>query len=210
MKNREFTPEELLTIASYNRSAETWAKSHSSIEFWSREFAIFRNYLPAGRILEIGSGGGRDAKLFIGAGYDYIGTDVSEELLNQARNANPDGIFLKQSVYDLIFPKGYFDGFWASAVLLHIPKTRLSEALRRINSITRKSGIGFISIKEGVGEKVEEEILEGEEFSRLFAYFSDAEFADFLYNNGFDILRHQRKPMSEKTIWLTYFVQTKK
>lgn len=204
---KEFTPEELLTIASYDRTAKEWTRNHSTADFWASEFTRFKTYLPKGKILELGAGGGRDARLFIDGGYYYIGTDVSGGLLEQARIANPTGLFLRQSIYNLVFPKDYFDGFWASAVLLHIPKNRLKEALEKINHVTRKSGIGFISIKEGQGEKIEEDLEYGE---KLFSYFSDEEFATYLYDCNFDVLWHQRRPMSEKTIWLTYLVETRK
>ena len=58
----------------------------------------------------------------IAFGYDYTGTDISTGLLNEARKKVPGQSFYEMSVYDLDFPEGTFDGFWASAILLHIPK----------------------------------------------------------------------------------------
>lgn len=41
--------------------------------------------MPAGKILEVGSGGGRDAKDLIEMGYEYIGIDISKGLLEEAK-----------------------------------------------------------------------------------------------------------------------------
>lgn len=140
-------------------------------DFGARKWIGSQELLPTGKVLEIGSGGGRDAKELIAKGYKYTGTDVSKGLLEEARKANPSTVFLRQSVYDLDFPDNTFDGFWASAVLLHIPKDRIDEALSRLRAVVRNDGIGFISIKQGEGQKIEEYEPDMEEKrTRLLAY----------------------------------------
>lgn len=119
----KLTPEEELTIKTYDVHAEAWVSEHSSSGFWAEEMKIFRELLPEGRIIEIGSGGGRDAKELIEMGYNYVGIDASEGLLKQARKVNPNATLEHKSVYDLDYPENYFNGFWTSATLLHIPKS---------------------------------------------------------------------------------------
>lgn len=206
-----FTSDEIKTIASYDDTAKKWAGHHSTPGWWNNEIAEFKKYLPNGKIIEVGSGGGRDAKDLINAGYDYIGTDVSKGLLNVARENNPGVIFVKSSVYDLAYPNNSFDGFWASAVLLHIPKDRINEALVRLHSIVKSGGIGFISVKQGKGQKLEAEDAQiGKMHERLFSYYSLNEFSDILINNNFEILNSFVKPTEGKTVWLVFFVKVKK
>ena len=50
--------------------------------------------------------------------------------------------------YKLNFPSGSFDGFWASASLLHIPKNKIHQVLSDIKNIIKPNGIGFISLKQ--------------------------------------------------------------
>ena len=134
----KLTPQEKLTIEAYDQNATTWAQSRNKKGDWAKEKETFKEYLPSGKVLEIGSGGGRDAKDLIEMGYEYTGTDISKGLLEEARKNNPKATFLLQSVYELDFPEKTFDGFWACAVLLHMPKDRMSEALKSIHNVIKK------------------------------------------------------------------------
>lgn len=198
--------EERLTTDGYDRCALAWSEEHGSPDYWAKEMAAFQTLLPAGRILEIGAGGGRDAKELIALGYQYVGTDISVGLLDVARRELPDHEFHEQSVYDLSFPE-LFDGFWASAVLLHIPKRRIDQALRQIKSVVRPGGIGFISLKEGTGEAFETEIVGGHELKRFFAYWSEVEFSSVLARNCYEVVQHIYHPRSERTRWHCFLVQ---
>jgi SAM-dependent methyltransferase len=155
--------------------------------------------------LEIGCGGGRDAKELIALGYGYVGTDISAGLLEEAKKNNPGATFQQVSLYDLNFTEP-FDGFWCAAVLLHIPKRRIDEALQAIKKNIKKGGIGFIAIKEGDGEKMETEGgLDGD--GRLFVYWQNDEFKQALTSNGLEVLQEGYYPKSERTKWLTYHIK---
>ncbi len=201
-------PKELTTAQTYDQSAQTWSGVHNSKGFWATEMENFHRLLPSGKILEIGSGGGRDAKELVELGYEYVGTDISTGLLEVARQNLPNETFLNQSVYDLDFQGEKFDGFWASAVLLHIPKDRMNEALARIKSVLVTRAIGFISLKDGIGEKVEHDEINGKQLERFFSYWQKDEFAKMLQENGYTVIDYSYHPMSEKTRWHCFFVQT--
>lgn len=200
---KELTPVENNTIKFYDSQASEWVSNHSSMRFWGDEIDRFHELLPSGRLLEVGSGGGRDAMELIKLGYEYTGTDISEGLLEEARRFNPGASFLRQSVYNLDFSVNSFDGFWASAVLLHIPKYRIGEALESIHRVIEDNGIGFIAVKQGDGEKVEAD-------GRFFVYYTEAEFAERLQLSNFEIIESRINQMSNKTIWLVNFVKAVK
>jgi SAM-dependent methyltransferase len=204
----KLSPDEETTLRAYQSSAEPWAKAHNTADFWAEELAEFHQALPTGRVLEVGCGGGRDAQLLISMGYDYIGTDPVPELIEIAQAENPSGQFVVRSVYDLALlnPMPY-DGFWACAVLLHIPRARINEALQEIRSVVRVGGIGFISLKEGDGQSVIEEGEAGQSIRRLFTFWQLNEFVQTLEANGFRTVTKNRKPVSEKTTWLNYIVR---
>jgi len=199
------TVDEETTIRTYNKLASEWASGHLDPDYWREEFTKFKELLPAGNLLEVGCGGGRDAKELIKLGYNYVGTDISEELLKEARIANPGAVFQQISLYDLDFPEP-FDGFWCAAVLLHIPKRRIHEALQAIKRNINRGGTGFIAMKEGTFEGIET----GHDYDgdgRFFAYWRNDEFKAVLAANGFEVIQEVRKPMSKLTTWLVYFVR---
>ncbi len=201
----KLTPQELKTKQTYDKIAADWSSIHMQKGFWKEEMDALQKLLPKGHILEIGAGGGRDATELIQRGFDYYGTDISGKLLDQARKNNPGVSFEQMSVYDLKFDLE-FDGFWCAAVLLHIPKKHIGIALGSINAAIKPGGIGFISVKEGVGEKMEDNtgFYKGE---RFFAYWSADEFVTELESAGFTVIEQGYKPMNEKTKWLTFIVR---
>lgn len=205
MKKVRLTREEQETLGSYNKYGEQWAESHLDFDFWAPELERFKKYLPSGKILEIGSGGGRDARELIKKGYNYIGTDISEGLLKAAKKYNPGAKFLLKSVYDLDFPENSFDGFWACAVLLHIPKNRIDKALKQIHRIVRLGGTGFVSVKKGRGERATVE--QPPDGKRFFSYYSLEQFQEVLLRNDFEILYSKERKKTKKTTWLIYFVR---
>ena len=199
-------PEEQLTLEAYDQVAAQWAAEHDDPKYWSLELDLFHQLLPQGSILEIGSGGGRDAKELIALGYHYTGTDISTGLLQVAKQALPGQIFVQQSVYDLSFwPE--FDGFWASAVLLHVPRSRIHQALSQIRRNLRVGAIGFISLKDGQGEQVETEIFDDREIRRHFTYWTREEFEAILPSASFELVDYIFHPRSARTRWHCFFVR---
>lgn len=193
------------TIEYYDKNANKWGLTHSNSAFWEAELKLFKQYLPHGSVLEIGSGVGRDAIELIQMGYTYTGIDASVGLVKVAQTSVPDAEFLIQNIYDLQFPQARFDGFWCAAMLLHIPKNKIHLALDQIKSVVKKGAIGFISIKEGAGEYCDEST------KRTFYLYDATEFSDVLVKNGFTVLKQgHRTPSAIHTTdaqWLTFFVQ---
>lgn len=203
-------PEEKTTLQTYNKVAGIWVAKHNSENLWVVELKRFHEFIPKGVILEIGFGGGRSVGPLLACGYQYVGADISEELVKIVRKKFPKQKFYKQSVYELSFPKK-FDGFWCAAVLLHVPKTRIDEALQRIKSVLKPGAIGFISIKDGQGEKVETELWEDHKTQkRFFSYWSKAEFIKALNRDQFTVVDYIYRPDSEKTRWHCFFVKLSK
>ena len=193
----------LKTVDYYDKEAQSWSDSHGGnekVSWWEKEMETFKSYLPNGSIIEVGAGGGKDAEALIKLGYDYTGTDASEGLLELARKRNPDTRFFQKYVHELEPSMGLFDGFWASAVLLHIPREEIEESLNAISSVIKEDGIGFITMKEGVGERLDTQT------GRLFTYYTEDDFSRHLGNTGFSVLRFEERITEEET-WLIFYVK---
>lgn len=200
-------PKEQQTLGAYNAHGTAWSTAHHDQGWWKPEIERLKQLLPSGKILEVGSGSGRDALDLTAAGYEYVGTDISGGLLAVARKNAPGLTFLKQSVYDLDFPEKNFDGFWCCATLLHIPKKRIDEALQRIRRHIQDGGYGFISIKPGEGERVIPDDFGEGKTERFFAFYTMPEFHTILERNGFEVVEERVKAVTEKKSFLVYFVR---
>lgn len=205
MKPEELSPLEQLTIQNYDAHAELWY--NQKLRRFAEHLEQFKQLLPSGRVLELGFGNGDDAVALTENGYDYAGVDVSQTFLEMAKKRLPNANLSLQSLYNLSFEDESFDGFWAAAVLLHIPKEKISTALMEINRVCKKGAIGFIVIKGGIGENVEvDDFPNGVTMKRFFAYYSLTEFQDVLEKNGFEVLESVQK-QGTTTSWLRYFVK---
>jgi len=49
---------------------------------------------------------------------------------------------------------GEFDGIWACASLLHVPKAEMDDVFRRLIRALKPGGLWFMSFKQGTGEGV--------------------------------------------------------
>ncbi len=197
------TQKEQKTIDYYDREAQNWSDAHGGNEresYWQREMDKLHELLPGGKVIEIGSGAGKDASALIRMGYDYAGTDASKGLIEVAKKRNPEAIFMNAAVDELDFPDDSFDGFWAAAVLLHIPKDRIDEALQSIKRVIKPGGYGFISMKAGAEERTDPQT------DRWFAFYSQAGFGEALEKNGFEIADKETRK-GEKDTWLVYYVR---
>ena len=119
-------------------------------------------------------------------------------MIEQARKNCPQARFEQASIYDLDFAQA-FDGFWCSAVLLHIPKDRLDQALAAIHQNMKPGAYGFISTKEG-----EVEVIEAD--GRFHAYWSQKDFQKHLAAGGYSVVDQGRSRIRQIS-WLDYIVR---
>ncbi len=196
--------EEEVTLNTYNNIAHDWVTRNYSLDFWKEEYKIFQNYLPSGKIIDLGCGGGRDSVWFLKNKYSYTGIDISEGMIHEARKRHPDAEFLQQSLYELDFPKNSFDGFWSVCSLLHIPKEKINLVLGSIKAILKQGAIGFISIKQGTKFVKKAWHESGKE--RFFAYYEQDEFSKILETEGFSILQTGVRPPENSDQDGTYLI----
>lgn len=198
------------TIETYNKIASHFSSSHFDTAFWQKEFGIFKKLVSGKKIVDIGCGAGRDAVLFTEEGFDYLGIDASEGLIAEAKKRVAQAKFLIQDFYHLDLPKGSFDGFWAAASILHIPKAEAVEVLKNLRELLKPNGIGFISIKEK--RDLDEGIIEENKYGgikRFFAFYTDTEFQKILTTSGFSIIESHTLIEADdiQTHWLCYFIK---
>jgi SAM-dependent methyltransferase len=171
---------ELANLAYYDVNAAQYAESTFQIDL-SHLYEPFLSLLTRGaRILDVGCGGGRDLKAFRERGFKPIGIEPSIALAEIARTHS--GVEVNVTKVEAIEFEEEFDAVWACASLLHLPRTELPEALRRIKRSLIPDGVFFLSVQSGTGE----EFLDD---GRFYTYYTDAAIRLSVSSIGFDILK---------------------
>jgi len=146
-----------VTIASYDRSAADYRDGTAAPSEAVRETIVrFVETVPAdSRVLEIGSGPGRDARALEAAGLSVRRTDVSPGFVELLRADGHEADLVDPLTDDLDDPQRpgtAYDAVWAAACLLHVTRTDLPVVVRRLAEATRPGGFLQASLKEGDGE----------------------------------------------------------
>jgi SAM-dependent methyltransferase len=137
------------TLQFYRRNAESyaaWAKAPST-----RLIAFLGLLPPSGSILELGCGAGNHAAEMLARGFTLRATDGSPEMAEVAtRRLNHP---VETMRFEELDDHDAFDGVWASACLLHVPKEELAGIFARIHRALKAGGAFYASFKTGEGDR---------------------------------------------------------
>lgn len=183
------------TIATYDRTVDDYAAATLEEVRKTRPLAdwFIRN-VPGRKVLEIGCGPGFDAKYFSEHGLALTAIDLTRGFVAMARKRAPKARVLKMDMRKLKFPAGQFDGIWAMASFLHVPKHDGPATLAGFERVLKPGGLLFISVKIGRGEKVISKQRYGGGVRhhggvKFFAYYSERGFKELLKRRGFKIIK---------------------
>ncbi len=98
------------------------------------------------KILDFGCGTGRSTRFLKHCGYDVVGADIDSAMLNEARNLDTGGIYVKAS-RRLPFKTDSFDVVIATLVFMEYEsKEKMIESLTEIRRVTTKHGIVILAV----------------------------------------------------------------
>ena len=146
-----------VTVASYEAAAEAYAAGQPPMsEDVLAAIDRFVSLLSAEpRVLEIGSGAGRDALALEERGVSVRRTDITPAFVRMLREAGHDATVADPLTDDLTDPDrdAPYDGVWASASLLHVRREDLPQVLANLASVTAVGGALHLAVKEGDGAR---------------------------------------------------------
>ena len=139
------------TVRAYDLDAVAYAANGATMpDSVRRDIEDFAERLGSGaRVLEIGSGGGRDAMLMEELGLRVRRTDITPAFVALLREQGHDADVLDPLCDDLSSPDGAYDAVWANASLLHVARGDLATAMARLGAVSRRDALLRISVKEG-------------------------------------------------------------
>ncbi len=158
----------------YDEHADAYIQGSASVDMGA-QYALFLPHLKDGAsILDAGCGSGRDSRVFLDRGYAVEAFDASFEMVRAAIELT--GLPVRQLRFQEMEYHDQFDGIWASASLLHVPRTELNDVFIRLHRALKRGGILYASFKERDADF--------ESSARAFTCFTEDAFRAFIENLG--------------------------
>lgn len=187
-----------LTIESYERDARSYAAQLDGFPPPVIESALLRlveAIPPGGRVLEVGSGTGRDADFIEACGASVRRTDATGAFreLQVARGKQVEPL-------DVISDQlgGPYDGILALCVFIHVDRASTLPVLRKVEAALRPAGAFLVSVREGTGET---------NGAYLMSYWNKAEYDALLAEAGLRVDWDHRHTDCDDDTWLTFLAR---
>jgi SAM-dependent methyltransferase len=177
----------LKTIDAYERSAQDclarWSKRrHPRLPL----LADWLTHLPAGaRLLDLGCGGGSDAADLHRRGHRVVGVDRTSALLSAGRRRYSSLPLVRADLRRLPFRAASFDGLWAAASLMHLPKPAARLVLADLCGLIRPGGVFAATVTYGATSRL---VTDGWVPGRYFARWKKEELARAVRRAGWSII----------------------
>lgn len=189
----------------FTNYVQTRADASFVFNYLEPEFTAFVEHLSGKRVLDLGSGPGRDALLLQAKGLQPLCVDISVSMVTTCREKGLEAV--QMDMENLDFEKNSFDGVWAYASLVHIPKKRVFNTIARIREILKPGGIFFVGMIEGDAEMMHQS-KDKPDRKRFFALYRHDEFKHIL-SDYFTILSEKDFSTSRGERYLNYLCQKK-
>ena len=135
----------------YERNAEQYSSTTLKAKL-PTAYRLFLGRLPKdARILDAGCGSGRDTAAFLRRGYQVSAFDASAALCRLSTRLT--GVPTRQLRFQEFDETEQYNGVWASASLLHVPRVELPDCLSRLIRSLKPGGVMYMSFKHGPGER---------------------------------------------------------
>jgi SAM-dependent methyltransferase len=175
------------TLAYYDRHAANVAQRYESADATLIHENLLRSFPRGSSLLEIGAGSGRDAAFLLSRGYLVTAVDASQKMIAVAARSHPelgDRLSLHALPDPLPFPDRSFDGAYAIALLMHLPKESILPSLKEIARVIRPAGRFLFSVPN---LRTGPETKGLDEDPRLFTDLDPAEWIEAATKVGFTL-----------------------
>ncbi|MEX1997909.1 MAG: class I SAM-dependent methyltransferase [Candidatus Andersenbacteria bacterium] len=173
------------TVDTYNKMALEY--DEETVDFWEqfpREFFDKFIALAQGKVLDVGSGPGRDGLILQQQGLAVTCLDAAEAMVRLSAAKGLESIV--GDFTQLPFTDHTFDAVWVYTTLLHVPKAEIHQPLQEIQRVLKPQGLLGLGLIEGTTEGYRESA--GVNMPRWFSFYTKHEVSDLLEHHGFSTL----------------------
>lgn len=155
----------------YDQMAESYMESRSLFDNTNQLKRLASLIPPGAKVLDLGCGTGLPvAKFFADRGCEVLGIDLSDRMIELARQNVPNATFSIKNILQLEFNENYFDLIVSFYCLFHLRKEKQKEAFNKIIRWLKIDGYSYFTLatKEYTGMENFEGTIDFE--GKLFPY----------------------------------------
>ncbi len=180
-------------IECYNKTAKNYAdkfidelsKKHLD-RILLKSFAL--ENLENGKLIDLGCGPGQTTKYLFDCGVtDIIGTDISTEMINVAKNINSQIPFETADILSLQYPDNYFGSATAFYSIVHFEYNGIIKAFREIKRVLKDNGQFLFSFHIG-DNVIHLDTFLDQPVNIDFYFFETEKITKLLTETGFEII----------------------
>jgi SAM-dependent methyltransferase len=183
-----------LVRKSYDRIAEAYHqrrinKTEINVQFLNQ----LRPYLPqSGSVLDLGCGGGRPiSKYFADSGYDVLGVDISEKMIELANASVPNARFKVGDIEKSDFPERSFDLIVSFFAIIHLPRDTHAQLFKKMYKWLKEDGAILVTL--GALDNEEEQVDDWKSVPMYWSHFETKTYLDLLEQTGLKLYGMQRR-----------------
>lgn len=198
------------TIDYYDKHAQQYAQ-YVDDHYSTEQITTFLGMLPeTPKVLDVGSGSGRDAFIMTKANALVTGVDLSQGMIDYAQKKYPNIEFQKADMLQMPFENDIFDGVWAHGVLFHLESLDdVKKALQEFDRVLKPGGILHILVKLQKDSQKIKIFSNQAGDSRVYRFFEKDELKSLLEQAGFQSIiletyeENERNPQGRHDVtWL--------
>lgn len=173
----------------YNKTAGNWSEEYFNEKNKDVLTKFVDCFVGGGtinpKILELGCGVGYDSKYLAELGAKVTGIDLSEKLINIAKENVDNCKFFVGDITEPLEKLGKFDGVLCLATIMHVNIEKMKKTFENISKVLKEGGLLLVSAFDGNEKNIKKSLVKvgKESFDQNFNSYNAEMVATFAYPN---------------------------
>lgn len=190
----------------YDQMAESYMESRSLFDN-TNQLQKLASLIPSGaKVMDLGCGTGLPvAKFFADRGYEVLGIDLSDKMIELARKNVPNATFSIKNIMQLDFNENHFDMIVSFYCLFHLKKEKQKEAFHKIIRWLKIDGYSYFTLatKEYTGMDNFEGTIDFEGKLLPYSHYSLEDYQKIFQTLGTEVISMEKLPVGGETmLWV--------
>jgi ubiquinone/menaquinone biosynthesis C-methylase UbiE len=183
----------------FNKLANLYTEKYMNVELYADSLDIFCELVENnGSVLELACGPGNVTRYILEKRSDLkiLGTDLAPNMLDIAREKNPNAVFMVMDCRDISKLNKTYDAVICAFGLPYLSKEEALKMISDLPKILDRHGLFYLSFMEDWNSK--SGVQKGSTGDELFInYHEEGYITDALRKNGFDVINLKRKTYAD-------------